>query len=168
MSETLTAVDESFLSRFADNLEYGEYCADPSPYHADVLRRALATIAALRAEVDNNRKVNSASYDFVETVHSKLRKLVPYFDGADRTSMQVLADDADAYLLSILQSHDWKTSRYYDHRLRSAEATAARYREALRSVRIGLVESHEAEGARLRSVMFIDLALAVEPKAGTT
>ena len=48
-----------------------------------------------------------------------------------------------------------------------AEATATRYRDVLTSVRIGLVESHEAEGARLRAVMFIDLALAVEPKAGT-
>ena len=113
--ETLTAEE---CERIPANMYY--YDANVWPC---MIIRLLATVAALRAEVDKREAMRQTCYD------------------------------------------KWQKA---EDKLAAEKATTARYREALRSVRIGLVESHEAEGARLRSVMFIDLALADEPKAGTT
>jgi len=52
---SLTEEDRIFALNFADTLRRGDYCPDPSPYHADLLERlteAAFTAAQLQIELD--------------------------------------------------------------------------------------------------------------------
>jgi hypothetical protein len=51
----LTDLELATLRSFADVLDQGGYCGDPSPFHGDLVMRAAEEIARLRAQVKRSQ-----------------------------------------------------------------------------------------------------------------
>jgi len=67
-SREITDAERALLHRFADVLDEGNYCPDPSPFHGDLVRRAAEEIERLREEIE--RLCSGDGLEYVMVCHA--------------------------------------------------------------------------------------------------